>query len=94
MLVKRLVLVLLMVPLLSACPRTKEQAKQTEQTQQRPGAKITQTAPYGFAVADEAGQRLRYLGTSESTALENPASFTNVVCSDGRLLAIKYTGQK
>ncbi len=94
MVMKKLVLVLLVVPLLTACPKTKEQTKKAEQAQQRPSAQVMQAAPYGFAVADESGKRLRYLGTSQSTALENPASFTNAVRSDGRLLTIKYAGQK
>lgn len=93
-LMKRLIFVSLILPLLIACPKAKEQEKKAEQIQQRPSAQVMQTAPYWFAVADGSGKRLRYLGTSQSTALENPATFTNAVCSGGPLLTIKYTGQK
>lgn len=90
---KRLIIVSLIFPLLIACPKAKEQEKKAERTSQSQSAKIIPTVPYGFAVADGSGKRLRYLGTSQSTALENPAFFTNAVCSGGSL-TIKYAGQK
>lgn len=91
---KKLAVVLLVLPLLVACPKTKQQEKPAEQPQQNAAAQVMEAAPYAFAVADSSGKRLRNLGTSQSTHLENPASFTHAVCSDGPLLTIKYTGQR